>query len=326
MASRLPGRSSSRPLVTVAVVALFLVTVWLMLGRAARAGGAVRAARVAIVELEGIIARTSTDAIVRELGEHRDNPSVARGGDPHQQPGRRGRRRPRKSSRAVERVRAGRQAGGGLARRGRRVRRLLRRGRRRPIYANPGTLTGSIGVIMQLANVEGLLKKVGVDYVVVKAGQLQGHRQRRAAHDARGAPRAAGAARRRARSVHRARWPSGRKLDREDGRAASPTGASSRAAGARTSRWSTSWAASRTRSTAAAQARGICRAAAKVIYPRRRFSIMRPAPQPARPRSCRRRPCCPRCLSLRTPALPDGLRRPGPRRLAHCALTACIFG
>jgi protease-4 len=38
------------------------------------------------------------------------------------------------------------------------------------IYANPGTLTGSIGVVMQLANIEGLMKKVGVDYVVVKAG------------------------------------------------------------------------------------------------------------------------------------------------------------
>src|SRR5262249_58093388 len=38
------------------------------------------------------------------------------------------------------------------------------------IYANPGTLTGSIGVVMQMANIEGLLKKVGVDYVVVKAG------------------------------------------------------------------------------------------------------------------------------------------------------------
>ena len=49
------------------------------------------------------------------------------------------------------------------------------------IFASPGTLTGSIGVVMQLANVEGLLKKVGVDYVVVKAGSLQGHRQLRAA-------------------------------------------------------------------------------------------------------------------------------------------------
>jgi protease IV len=41
------------------------------------------------------------------------------------------------------------------------------------IYANPGTLTGSIGVIMQMANLEQLMKKVGVDYVVVKAGALK---------------------------------------------------------------------------------------------------------------------------------------------------------
>jgi protease-4 len=41
------------------------------------------------------------------------------------------------------------------------------------IYANPGTITGSIGVIMQMANLESLMKKVGVDYVVVKAGQFK---------------------------------------------------------------------------------------------------------------------------------------------------------
>jgi protease-4 len=41
------------------------------------------------------------------------------------------------------------------------------------IYANPGTITGSIGVIMQMANFESLMKKVGVDYVVVKAGQFK---------------------------------------------------------------------------------------------------------------------------------------------------------
>ncbi|MGH7231657.1 MAG: signal peptide peptidase SppA [Nitrospiraceae bacterium] len=39
------------------------------------------------------------------------------------------------------------------------------------IIANPGTLTGSIGVIMELANVEGLLKKIGVENVVVKSGR-----------------------------------------------------------------------------------------------------------------------------------------------------------
>ena len=39
------------------------------------------------------------------------------------------------------------------------------------IVANPGTLTGSIGVIMELANVEGLLQKIGVQSVVIKSGK-----------------------------------------------------------------------------------------------------------------------------------------------------------
>jgi protease-4 len=38
------------------------------------------------------------------------------------------------------------------------------------IVANPGTLTGSIGVIMQLANVEDLMKKIGVRGYNVKSG------------------------------------------------------------------------------------------------------------------------------------------------------------
>jgi protease-4 len=38
------------------------------------------------------------------------------------------------------------------------------------IVANPGTLTGSIGVIMELMNVEGLFKKVGLESVVIKSG------------------------------------------------------------------------------------------------------------------------------------------------------------
>ncbi|MBI3611478.1 MAG: signal peptide peptidase SppA [Nitrospirae bacterium] len=39
------------------------------------------------------------------------------------------------------------------------------------IVANPGTLTGSIGVIMELANVEGLMKKIGVESMVIKSGR-----------------------------------------------------------------------------------------------------------------------------------------------------------
>ena len=41
------------------------------------------------------------------------------------------------------------------------------------IAANPGTLTGSIGVIMEFANVEKLLEKIGVKGVVVKAGEYK---------------------------------------------------------------------------------------------------------------------------------------------------------
>ncbi|MEK6647039.1 MAG: signal peptide peptidase SppA [Candidatus Firestonebacteria bacterium] len=41
------------------------------------------------------------------------------------------------------------------------------------IYANPGTLTGSIGVIMEIPNVEELLKKIGVKFEVVKSGEYK---------------------------------------------------------------------------------------------------------------------------------------------------------
>lgn len=41
------------------------------------------------------------------------------------------------------------------------------------ILANPGTLTGSIGVIMQLANFHELLEKIGVKNLVVKSGKYK---------------------------------------------------------------------------------------------------------------------------------------------------------
>ncbi len=39
------------------------------------------------------------------------------------------------------------------------------------IVANPGTLTGSIGVIMEIPNFSGLLKKIGVETQVIKSGK-----------------------------------------------------------------------------------------------------------------------------------------------------------
>jgi protease-4 len=41
------------------------------------------------------------------------------------------------------------------------------------IVANPGTLTGSIGVKMEFANLEKLLEKIGVKGMVIKAGQYK---------------------------------------------------------------------------------------------------------------------------------------------------------
>ncbi len=41
------------------------------------------------------------------------------------------------------------------------------------ILANPGTLTGSIGVIMQMTNFQEILEKVGVKNVVIKSGKFK---------------------------------------------------------------------------------------------------------------------------------------------------------
>ncbi len=43
----------------------------------------------------------------------------------------------------------------------------------RYIVANPGTVTGSIGVIMKLPNVEKLLEKLGIKTTVIKSGRLK---------------------------------------------------------------------------------------------------------------------------------------------------------
>lgn len=41
------------------------------------------------------------------------------------------------------------------------------------ILANPGSLTGSIGVVMQLANLENLMNKIGVKNIVIKSGRYK---------------------------------------------------------------------------------------------------------------------------------------------------------
>jgi protease-4 len=126
--------------------------------------------RVAIVELEGVI--VDVTEVVRELKSHRENPSVRAVVLRINSPG--GVVAP--TQEVHDAVRRLRQAGkpvvaslGAVAASGGYYVAVACD----QIYANPGTLTGSIGVIMQLANFEHLLKKVGVEYVVVKAGQFK---------------------------------------------------------------------------------------------------------------------------------------------------------
>ena len=155
-------------LVYLAVAGLFVISVG---GLSRGEGGpALFGPRVAIVELEGVI--LEVDDIVRELKAHRDNPTVKAVVLRINSPG--GVVAPTQELHdAVMRLR---QAGkpvvaslGSVAASGGYYVAVACD----QIYANPGTLTGSIGVIMQLANFEQLLKKVGVDYVVVKAGQFK---------------------------------------------------------------------------------------------------------------------------------------------------------
>ena len=156
-------------LVYLGVGALFLAFLWGTVGNADADLG-VFGGRVAIVEVEGII--LEVDDLVRDLKSHRENPSVravvvrinSPGGvvgptqEVHQ-----ALMKLREAGKPVVASLSSIAASGGyyIAVAADRV------------YANPGTLTGSIGVIMQFPNVDGLLKKVGVDYVVVKAGRYK---------------------------------------------------------------------------------------------------------------------------------------------------------
>ncbi len=156
--------------VYVAVGGLLLVSLASLGSPGAGGSGAIFGERIALVELEGVI--VDVGELVRELKGHRDNPAVRAVVIRINSPGgvvaptqelHTALRRLREAGKPVVASLGAVAASGGYY-----VAVAADR-----IYANPGTLTGSIGVIMQLANVHDLLKKVGVDYVVVKAGQYK---------------------------------------------------------------------------------------------------------------------------------------------------------
>ena len=169
--SRLPRRRT----ILLAALAIYLGVVVLFVAALSTAmaptgGGAVFGARVAIVELEGTI--VDVDDLLRELKAHRDNPLVkavvlrinSPGGvvGPTQEL-HAAIMRLRESGKPVVASLGAVAASGGYY-----VAVAADK-----IYANPGTLTGSIGVIFQLPNLDGLMRKVGVEYVTVKAGRYK---------------------------------------------------------------------------------------------------------------------------------------------------------
>ncbi len=159
--------------VAVGVVVLFVATIWVLMA-VLEDGGLPGGGKVAVVEVEGIIGigadrGMDADSIVRTLVDYRDDASIRAVVLRINSPG--GVVAPTQEIfTAVQRIRdAGKPVvaslGSVAASGGYYVAVAADE-----VYANPGTLTGSIGVVMQLANIEGLLKKVGVEYVVVKAG------------------------------------------------------------------------------------------------------------------------------------------------------------
>jgi len=151
------------------VAILFIAALSAGLGPAG-SGGALFGARVAIVELEGTI--VDVGDVLRELRAHRDNPQVKAVVIRINSPGgvvaptqelHAAIMRLRESGKPVVASLGAVAASGGYY-----VAVAADK-----IYASPGTLTGSIGVIFQLPNLDGLMKKVGVDYVTVKAGRYK---------------------------------------------------------------------------------------------------------------------------------------------------------
>ena len=150
--------------------ALFVAVLSSMFGVARRGGGALFGERVAIVELEGLI--VDVDDQVRELRAYRDNPGIRAVVIRINSPG--GAVAPTQELYGA--IRRLREAGkpvvaslGAVAASGGYYVAVAAD----QIYANPGTLTGSIGVVMQMANLNALMKKVGVEYVVVKPGEFK---------------------------------------------------------------------------------------------------------------------------------------------------------
>jgi len=126
--------------------------------------------KIAIVRVQGVI--TSSKAVLKEMDGYRKNPTVkgivlrvntVGGGVAPSQEIHEAVKRMQKAGKKVVVSMGSIAASGGY---------YISCGADK-IFANPGTLTGSIGVIMEFPNVQELMKTVGVKSAVVKSGKFK---------------------------------------------------------------------------------------------------------------------------------------------------------
>lgn len=145
------------------IVGLF----FLLIGLHSMMGGAPIGEKVAVLDIEGIISRA--DATIKLIHAYRDDPSIKAIVLRIDSPG--GSVAPvqeiytelEKLDKPIVASMGGTAASGGY----------YLACAANTIVANPGTLTGSIGVIMQFTRMEGLYDKVGLEHEVIKSGTFK---------------------------------------------------------------------------------------------------------------------------------------------------------
>ena len=154
------------------LAAFFLVVLLITAVLTGEEGGAESGGKIGVVVLDGVISSELSEQTVRQLAKHRDNRAIKAIILRVDSPGG-GVASSQEVYEEVKRLRAGGKLvvaslGSVAASGGYYVACVADR-----IFANAGTLTGSIGVIVQLANAEELLRKVGVEPTVITSGPFK---------------------------------------------------------------------------------------------------------------------------------------------------------
>ena len=155
----------NRPVKLTLIIIVLVVAFLVIFGRFFVKGGDRIGDKVAIVTIEGTI--TESEKIISQIHQHRDNASVKALVLRIDSPG--GGVAPvqeifgelKKLDKPIVASMGNAAASGGY----------YLACAAEQIYANPGTLTGSIGAVMQFVKLKDLYQKIGVEYRVVKSGK-----------------------------------------------------------------------------------------------------------------------------------------------------------